>query len=152
MLFCLDYSHTYRNMLGPMCRVTWRLPLPWPSVWRYTAVERGPRQVEPKVLKTKNRKRGMWRRSRGARLGEPSRWFKWSRKIRRKRAKVAWGLVEKGPREEDERRYKATIVVVTTSCGIVRSGRKLKRSFVPPREIENLAPFAHTDRSPGGNP
>ena len=51
MLFCLDYSHTYRNMLGPMCRVTWRLPLPWPSVWRYTMVETGPGHVEkdPKV-------------------------------------------------------------------------------------------------------
>ena len=85
-------------------------------------------------------------------MGEPSRWFKWSRKIRRKRAKVARGLVEKRPREEDERRYNATIVVATTSCGIVRSGKKLKRSFVPPRETENPAPFAHTDGSPGWNP
>ena len=90
----------------------------------------------------------MWHRSRGARMGEPSRWFKWSRKIRRKRAKVARGLVEKRPREEDERRYNATIVVATTSCWIARSGRKLKRSFVPPRETENLAPFAHMDMSP----
>ena len=117
-------------------------------------METGPRQMEkdPRVLKLKSRKRGMWHQSRGDRLGEPSRWFKWSRKIRRKRARVAPGLVEKRPREEDERRYNATIVVATTSCGIARNGRKLKRSFVPPQETENPAPFTHTNGSLGWSP
>ena len=44
------------------------------SVWRFIVVETGPRRQakDPKSLKT--RKREMWRRSRGARLGGPSRW------------------------------------------------------------------------------
>ena len=25
MPFCLDYSRIYKNMLGPMCKATWRL-------------------------------------------------------------------------------------------------------------------------------
>ena len=154
MLFCLDYSHTYRNMLESVCRVTWMLPSPWPNVWTYTVVEMGPRQVErdPRFLKIKNRKKGMWRKLRGARLGEPPRWFRWSKNILKKRARVARGLVEKRPREEDERMYNATIVMATTSCKIARSGKKLKRSFVPPRETENPASFAHMDGSPGWNP
>ena len=55
--------------------------MPWPNVWRFTVVETGPREVEvekdPKGLKTKNRKKGMWRRLRGARLGGLSEWFDW---------------------------------------------------------------------------
>ena len=48
--------------------------MPWPSVWRFTVVETGPRQVEverdPRDIKVKNRKRAMWHRSRGVRLGD----------------------------------------------------------------------------------
>ena len=59
----LDRSHTCRNMCAPMCRAIWRPPLPWPSVWRSTGVETGPRQVEeekdPKDSKIKNRKRAL---------------------------------------------------------------------------------------------
>ena len=109
-------------------------------------------EKDTRVLKVKNRKRGMWHKLRGARLGEPFRWFKWSRNIRRKRVRVAQGLVEKRPREEDERRYNASIVVGTTFCGIAWRGKKLKRSFIPPRETENPGPFTHTDKSPGWNP
>ena len=35
--------------------------------------------------------------------------------------------VEKRPKGKDERGFNATIVVVTTSCGSARSGKRLKR-------------------------
>ena len=31
MPFFLDYSHTFRNMWGAMCKAIWRLPLLWRS-------------------------------------------------------------------------------------------------------------------------
>ena len=60
--------------------------------------------------------------------------------------------MEKRPRGEDEGKCNATIVVATTSCGIARSGRKLRRNFVLPREKSSPAPFTHTDGSSGWNP
>ena len=50
--------------------------------------------------------------------------------------------VEKRPRGEDGGKCSATIVVATTSCGIARSGRKLRRNFVLPREKSSPAPFS----------
>ena len=47
--------------------------------------------------------------------------------------------------------FNATIVVATISCGIARNGKKLKKSFAPPREKISPAPFAHTNGSPGWN-
>ena len=43
---------------------------PWPSVWRYIGVETGPRRQPKDPKSSKIRKREMWRRSRGARLGD----------------------------------------------------------------------------------
>ena len=62
-----------------------------------------------------------------------------------KKGKGGRAQVEKRPRGEDGKRFNATIVVVTTSCGIARSGKKSKRNFVPPWEKTSLAPFAHMD-------
>ena len=77
MLFFLDYSHANKNMWRPMCKAIWRLPLPWSSIWRSAVVETGPRQggkeKDPKGLKIKSRKKVMWRKLRGARLGGLSR-------------------------------------------------------------------------------
>ena len=66
----LDCSHTCRSTSGPTCKEIWRLPSPWPNVWRFIVVETGPRHQakDPKSLKT--RKREMWRRPRGAHLGD----------------------------------------------------------------------------------
>ena len=60
--------------------------------------------------------------------------------------------MERRPSEQDEERYNATIVVASISCKIARSGRRSRRSFIPPREIESPAPFAHIDGSPKWNP
>ena len=62
--------------------------------------------------------------------------------------------MEKRPRGEDEKRFNATIVVVTTSCGIARSGKKSKRNFVPPWEKTQPSPLlpirtGHGDGTPG---
>ena len=70
----------------------------------------------------------------------------------RRRARADQAQVERRPRGEDGKRFNATIVVVTTSCEIARSGRKSKRNSVPPREKISPAPFAHTDGTPGWNP
>ena len=60
--------------------------------------------------------------------------------------------MERRPKEGDEGRFNATIVVATTSCGIARNGRKLKRNFVPPWEKTSPATFAHMDGSLGWHP
>ena len=66
---------------------------------------------------------------------------------------AAWAQVERRPRGEDKGKCNATIVVATTSCGIVRSGRKLRRNFVLPREKSSPAPSpirtGHRDGTPG---
>ena len=56
--------------VGAHVQGIWRLPSLWPSVWRFIVVETGLRRrgKDPKSLKI--RKREMWRRSRGARLGD----------------------------------------------------------------------------------
>ena len=147
----LDSSRICRSTLEPTCKEIWRLPSPWPSVWRCIVVEMGPRLQAKDPKSSKTRKREMWHRSRGARLGGPSRWSKLGKNNSQRRARAARAQVERRPREEDERKCNATIVVATTSCGIVMSGKKLKRNFVPPWEKTSPAPFAHTDGSLGWN-
>ena len=48
-------------MWGPMYKAIWKLPLLWPSIWRFTVVETGPKQVEvdkdPRDTKIKSKKR-----------------------------------------------------------------------------------------------
>ena len=116
-------------------------------------VEMGPKQVEverdPKDTKMKNRKRVQSRRSRGARLGGPS---KWSRSNNQRRARVARVPVERRQRGEDGSECNATIVAEIISCMTTRNIRRLRKSSVPPREIKCLAPFAHMDGSPGWKP
>ena len=139
-------------MWGPMCREIWRLPSQWPSIWRCTMVETGPRRVERDPRNLKIRKRGCWRKSKVVRLGGPSKWSKLLKNRSKRRARVAWARVERRPRGEVASGFNATIVVVTISCGIARNGKKLKKSFAPPREKISPAPFAHMDGSPGWKP
>ena len=147
----LDCSRSYRSMLGPTCKEIWRLLSPWPSVWRYIRVETGPRRQPKDPKSSKIRKREMWRKSRGACLGGPSRWSKSLKNSSQRRSRVARAQVERRPRGEDEGKCSATSVGATTSCEIA-SGRQLKKNFIPPWEKISLAPFAHTDGSPGWNP
>ena len=85
-------------------------------------------------------------------MRELSRWSKSSRNSSQRKARAAWAQVGKRQKEEDEKRFNATIVVATISCRVVKSGRKSKRNFVPPQEKTTLAPFAHMDGSPGWKP
>ena len=85
-------------------------------------------------------------------MGGPSKWSRWLKNRSRKRARVVWAMVERRPRGEVASRFNATIVVGTISCRIARNGKKLKRSFVPPREKISPAPFVHMEGSPGWNP
>ena len=149
---CLDYSCTCRSTWGPMCREIWRLPSPWPSVWRFAVVETGPRQVETDPRNLKIRKRGCRRRSNGVRLGGPSKWSKFLKNRSRRRARVDRAQVERRQKGEDGKRFNATIMVATTSCEIEGSGKKSKRNFFPPHEKTSPAPFAHTNGSPRWNP
>ena len=148
----LDCSRTCRSTWGPMCREIWRPPLRWPSVWRLIVVEMGPRQLKRDPRNSKRRKRGCPHRSKGVRLGEPSRQSRLLKNHSRRRARADQAQVERRQKGEDGKRFNATIVVATTSCKIARSGGKSKRNSVPPREKINPAPFPHTDGSPGWNP
>ena len=103
-------------------------------------METGPRQMVRDPESSKIRKKGIWHRSRGAHLGRPSRWSRSWKNHSQRRAKVVWARVEKRPKGEDERRFNATIVVVTTSCGIARSGKRLKRNLVSLREKTSRPP------------
>lgn len=58
--------------------------------------------------------------------------------------------VTKRPNEEGRIRSNAITMVATTSCEIVRSGKKHFRSF-DPQENKCPALFAHTDKRPGWN-
>ena len=70
-----------------------------------------------------------------------------------KKGKGGLGTVGKRSKGEIASGYNATIVAVTICCGIARNGRKSRRSFAPPREIECQPPsplwMGHQDRSPG---
>ena len=120
-------------------------------------VEMGPRQVEmgkdPDNIEIKNRKRVQWRRSRGARLGGPSKWSRWLRNSSQRRARLAWDPVDRRPRVEDRTGCNATIVAEITSCATARNGKKLRKSSIPPREIECPAPspvwMGHRDGTSG---
>ena len=102
--------------------------------------------------KFKNQKKGNVAQVEGSSSGGTVQVVQAVKKQQPKKGKGGLGSgVERRPRGEDERKCNATIVVVTTSCGIARSGRKLKRNFVPLREKTSLAPFAHTDGSLGWN-
>ena len=150
---CLDCSRTCKSTWGPMCREIWRLPSQWPNVWRCTVVETGPRRVERDPRNSKIRKRECRRRSKGVRLGGPSRWSRLLKNRSKRRARAEFGLWWKEDQEgRTRKRFNATIVVATTSCEIARSGKKSKRNSVPPREKISPAPFAHMDGSPGWNP
>ena len=102
--------------------------------------------------KYKNQKKGMSMQVEGSSPGGLFKWSNPSRNNTQRKARVARAWVERRPRGEDGKRFSATIVVVTTSCEIARSGRKSKRNSVPPREKISLAPFAHMDGTPGWNP
>ena len=71
--------------------------------------------------------------------------------VKKTQPKKGKGGVGLGGKKTKRGNRSATIVVVTTSCGIARSGWKLKRNFVPPWEKTSPAPFAHMDGSPGWN-
>ena len=148
----LDCSRTCRSTWGPMCKEIWRLPSPWPSIWRFTMVEMGPRRVERDPRNLKIRKRRCQCKSKGVRLGGLSRWSRLLKTHSQRTVRVARAQVERRPRGEVASGFNATIVVVTISCRIARNGKKLKRSFAPPQEKMSPAPFAHTDGSPGWNP
>ena len=70
-----------------------------------------------------------------------------------KKGKGRSGSGRKKPKREDEGKSNATIVVAATSCGTVRTGKKLKRNFVPPGEKTSwpLLPIrtGHRDETPG---
>ena len=59
---------------------------------------------------------------------------------------------ERRSRGENGNGYNATIVAETTSCGIKRNGKRLKKNSVLLGETESPAPFAHMDGSSGWNP
>ena len=152
MPFYLDCSRTYKNMLVPTYRETWTLQLRWPSILWYTVEVTEPRLEEKDPKSLKARKRVVWRKSKGVYLRGPSRWSKWLKNSNKRRARVVQVLVGKRPNGEDGNKFNATIVAETTSCGIVRSGRKSKRKSIVPQESESPPPFVHTDRSLGWNP
>ena len=119
-------------------------------------VETGPRQVgverDLKSLKIKIRKRVMWRRSRGARLGGLSRWFKWLKNRSQRKARAAWALVQKRLRGEDGSGFNSAIVAEIISCVIARNGKRSRKSSVPPWEKTSLAPSPIHMGSLGWNP
>ena len=115
-------------------------------------VETGPRRQakDPKSLKLK--KKGNVAQVEGSSFGGTVQVVQVVKKAAKEGQGWLRAQVERRPRGEDGGKCNATIVVATTSCGIARSGRKLRRNFVPPREKTSPAPFAHTDGSPGWNP
>ena len=115
-------------------------------------METGPRWVERDPRNLKIRKRGCRRRSKGVRLGGPSRWSKLLKNSSKRRARADQAMVERRPRGEDGKRFNATIVVVTTSYGVARSGKKSKRNFVLPREKSSPAPLRPYGRVAGMEP
>ena len=89
------------------------------------AGEKGPK-------KFKKQKKGMSAQVEGSSSGGTVQVVQVVKNHNKKRARVVRALVERRPRGEDGKRCNATIVVATTSCEIVRSGRKSKRNSVPP--------------------
>ena len=138
--------------VGAHGREIWRLPSQWPSVWRCTMAEMGPRRLERDPRNLKIRKRGCQRKSKGVRLGGLSRWSRLLKNRNKRRARGVWAMVQRRLRGEVASGFNAAIVVATISYGIARNRKKSKRSFTPPREKSSLGPFVHMDGSLGWNP
>ena len=102
--------------------------------------------------KFKNQKKGSVAQVEGSSSGGTVQVVQAVKNSSQRRARAAQAQLERSQRGEDEGKCNATIVVVTTSCGIARSGRKLRRNFVFLWEKSSPAPFAHTDGSPGWKP